>query len=192
MDSINQKVADLEKMGNKIPQLVELSKKSGVRVGHICLAIAVLVPLFVLIFFGVAIITTGITVIYPAFMSVRALESKDDEEDDKQWLSYWLIFGVLTLADQFLWFILEWIPYYFWIRFALFVFLFAPGTQGALKIYNAILKPALSKNKEKIQKFIDEVKGGAASIAKEGVANLKEAAADPSNMMKAAQAASAA
>ena len=99
MEIINQKVEQLESTGKQIPQLVELSKKTGLRVGHICLAIAIIVPIIVLIFFGVAIITVGITVIYPAIESIRALQTEDDENDDKQWLSYWIIFGVLTLAD---------------------------------------------------------------------------------------------
>ncbi len=42
-----------------------------------------------------------------------------------------------------------------------------PQTRGATVVYNNILRPLLQKNKDKIERFIAEVKGGAASIASE-------------------------
>ena len=41
---------------------------------------------------GQVYITTMIGVLYPAFMSFLALET-DDKEDDKLWLTYWVVFG---------------------------------------------------------------------------------------------------
>jgi receptor expression-enhancing protein 5/6 len=174
MDKVNDVVAKLEEMGNGVPQIVELSKKTGVRVGHICLGAAVIIPLLILIFFGATIVAVAVTVLYPGFKSIEALETKDDDEDDKKWLSYWIIFGLITLADQFFWFILEWIPYYTWVRFALFVFLFAPQTNGSMVIYKSVLKPILEKNQDRIEAFIEDVKGAGSSIAKEAIDNAKE------------------
>jgi receptor expression-enhancing protein 5/6 len=74
---------------------------------------------------GAAILTVIITVVYPAVQSIKALESKEGD-DDKTWLTYWVVFGVFTLLDEFVGFILEYIPFYFYLRLAFFLYLMAP------------------------------------------------------------------
>jgi len=81
-----------------------------------------IITLFV---FGATILTLAITVLYPAAKSIQALET-EHTEDDKEWLTYWIIFGIFTLLDDFAGFILNMIPYFFWLRLAFFVYLFAP------------------------------------------------------------------
>ena len=58
---------------------------------------------------GATYITVAIGVAYPCFMSFIALES-DGGEDDKQWLTYWVVFGLLNIVDHFAGFILAFIP----------------------------------------------------------------------------------
>lgn len=53
---------------------------------------------FVVFGIGSSVLTTLIGVAYPAFMSFVALES-DGEDDDKQWLTYWVVFGVFSILD---------------------------------------------------------------------------------------------
>ena len=164
MEKFEPFIVTLEELGNDVPQIVELSKKTGQRVGHIVLGIVAVVALLVLIFFGPLILSVAITVIYPAYKSIQALETKDTDDDDKYWLTYWIIFGLITLGDEFFWFILEWIPYYSWIRFGLFVAMFSPQIEGARIIYEKFLRSLLNNNKDRIEKFIDDVKNSASDI----------------------------
>lgn len=54
--------------------------------------------LFIVFGVGASILTTIIGVAYPAFMSFVALES-EGEDDDKLWLTYWVVFGLFSIAD---------------------------------------------------------------------------------------------
>ena len=108
---------------------------------------------------GGTILSVVFTVVYPAYKSIKALETKDDEDDDKVWLTYWCVFGIFSLVDEFGGIILSLIPFYYYIRLIFFIWLMHPSTQGATVVYKSVLKPLLEKNKDKIEKFIDEVKG---------------------------------
>jgi hypothetical protein len=73
---------------------------------------------------------------------------------------------MFTLLDEFGGIILSIIPMYFFVKLAFFVYLMHPKTQGAQTVYRMIVKPILEKNKEKIQAFIDEIKGSAGEAMK--------------------------
>jgi receptor expression-enhancing protein 5/6 len=129
--------------------------------------ILLLILLITILFFGIGnILTLLITVLYPAARSILALES-GGTEDDKEWLTYWIIFGLFSLVDDFFGFILSYIPYFYWIKLALFAYLLLPQTRGASTIYNKFVKDFLEKNKDKISAFVSDVKNTGSKIASE-------------------------
>jgi len=167
MDIVNQKVEALNKYAVKIPPIVQLAEKTQQKPGLI-LAVALLITgLVILISLGATILTVIITVVYPAIKSIKALETRGEDEDDKEWLTYWCVFGVFTLVDEFAGFILSYIPFFFFIRLGFFVWLMAPQTKGASVIYNKVLKPQLEKHRPQIEKFINDVKSSGTTIMKE-------------------------
>lgn len=113
----------------------------------------------ILIFMGGTILTVVLTVVYPAYKSIKALETKDNDEDDKVWLTYWCVFGIFTLVDEFGGIILSLIPFYHYIKLAFFVWMMHPATHGATTVYKVILKPLLEAHRPRIEKFIEEVRG---------------------------------
>ena len=74
---------------------------------------------------GQQYIVTLLGVAYPAFMSFRALESPE-KEDDKLWLTYWVCFGSFNIIDQFAGIILAFIPFYYFLKLGFLVYLFHP------------------------------------------------------------------
>jgi receptor expression-enhancing protein 5/6 len=109
-------------------------------------AILLVSSIVILVLFGGTILSVVFTVLYPSIQSIKAIES-EGENDDKEWLTYWTIFGLFHLMDEFGGFILSFIPFYFYIRIAFFVFLMAPQTKGALTIYKYVVGPILQNNK---------------------------------------------
>ena len=104
-------------------------------------------------------VTIAIGIGYPAFMSFLALETKSTD-DDKQWLTYWIVFGAFNIIDHFAEVITAFIPFYLFFKVLFLIFLMHPSTQGALMIYNAYILPNVEKYESKIaeaEKKLEEV-----------------------------------
>ena len=93
---------------------------------------------------------------------------------------------MFTLLDEFGGIVLSFIPFYFYIKLGFFVWLMAPQTRGAEVFYRNVLKPILVANKDKIEKFIAEIKGSAMEIRKEAINAAKEEMSKTENILKAA------
>ena len=46
-------------------------------------------------------IVTAMGIIYPTLKSFLALDPKSSKGEDKQWLTYWVIFGIFNIVDQY-------------------------------------------------------------------------------------------
>lgn len=169
-----------------MPQIKDLAKKAGVESGVVVGAGALVALLVTFIIFGSTILTLTITVLYPSVKSIKAIESTGDT-DDKEWLTYWIIFGLFTLIDDFTCCFLGLIPYYYWIRLAFFVYLLAPQTQGALFLYNKVVKDLLSKNKDAINSLIADVKGSATEAVSQAKKTAISELSNPANLARAAE-----
>ena len=143
---------------NKEIELV--SQKTGFDGKMITGILAVCAVLTFINLFG-KYITCIVGVTLPAYWSIKAIESPEFD-DDKQWITYWAIYGIFTLIDQFANIVLRIIPFYFVIKILFLIWCFMPNTMGALFIYNKFVGPYFRKyeNKidQKIEKFIREGK----------------------------------
>jgi receptor expression-enhancing protein 5/6 len=88
----------------------------------------ILSALIILITMGGTILSAVITVVYPGFKSIKALETKDNDDDDSVWLTYWCVFGIFTLVDEIGWILLSMIPFYYYIKLGFFLWMMAPQT----------------------------------------------------------------
>ena len=119
-------------------------------------------------------------VIYPVVMSFLALESKT-AEDDKQWLTYWVIFGLFNIVDQFAGFILHYIPFYHFLKLCFLVFLYLPGVMGACKVYDAVILPNFESIDSKVGNMESALADGttsAVNASKDKLGEMKGKAAD--------------
>ena len=80
-------------------QLIEkISAATGFPQKTVLQGTMALMVVFIVFGVGSSILTNVIGVAYPAFMSFVALES-EGTDDDKQWLTYWVVFGCFSIAD---------------------------------------------------------------------------------------------
>ena len=135
--------------------LEEIKKKTGfnpfVLLGSIVAAVA-------LIFYGHCgkTVSTLTGVLYPIYMSLKAIETKE-EDDDKQWCTYWVVFFLFVLFELYFSYLLEFIPFYFLIKLVFLVWLFFPSTQGAVFVYDKFLNPIYSRYEKNLDEIVDKV-----------------------------------
>ena len=46
---------------------------------------------------------------------IKAIESPN-KDDDTQWLTYWVVYGVFSIAEFFSDFFLSWLPFYYMLK----------------------------------------------------------------------------
>lgn len=99
------------------------------------------------------VLSTFIGVAFPTFQSIKALES-EGTDDDKQWLTYWAIFGLFTVVDDITHTFLGLLPFYYLAKVLFLIYLFFPTTKGAIVIYNKVVLPLYKKHGEKIKEQV--------------------------------------
>ena len=103
---------------------------------------------------GAALLTNLVGVVFPAYMSFKALES-DASEDDTVWLVYWSVFSLLYILDWLYDAILFWIPFYYPVKLCFIIWLFLPATRGAERIYRKWVKIYVVKYGDQIDQKLD-------------------------------------
>ena len=110
------------------------------------------------IIIGGDLISKIVGFLYPAFESLKALESEKGS-DDKKWLTYWIVFALFIIGEQIFAPIILIIPFYFLLKIVLFVYMFHPTTNGSMIIFEKIIRPLFLKNKAKIDAAVSKAKG---------------------------------
>eukprot|EP00695_Tsukubamonas_globosa_P000773 TRINITY_DN168_c0_g1_i7.p1 TRINITY_DN168_c0_g1~~TRINITY_DN168_c0_g1_i7.p1 ORF type:complete len:142 (-),score=73.25 TRINITY_DN168_c0_g1_i7:78-443(-) len=105
---------------------------------------------------------SSIVLLLSGYMSFKAIES-DEKKDDRQWLSFWVLYALLNFAELWTDLILFWIPLYNEIKIAILVFL--GPFKGSSMIYNSVVAPFLKKHEAAIDKAAEQAAARAAGIA---------------------------
>lgn len=142
----------------KVQALKDLHLKTGVKPAYFGLGAIAIAAFFALLGYGGTWLSFLVGFLYPAYMSFKAIESKEDSDDDKQWLTYWVVFGFMHVFDWLIDVVISIIPFHTVLKTLFYIWLFHPKTKGALTLYNKFIKDLLSKYESKIDEQLDGLK----------------------------------
>lgn len=81
-----------------------------------------------------------VSLLYPLYASVRAIETKSIE-DDRQWLTYWVLYSMMSLFELTFSKVIEWIPIWSYSKLIFTCWLVIPYFSGAAYVYEHYLRP---------------------------------------------------
>ncbi|KAJ4756827.1 HVA22-like protein [Rhynchospora pubera] len=81
-----------------------------------------------------------VSLVYPLYASVRAIETKSPV-DDQQWLTYWVLYSFITLFELTFAGILDWLPFWPYAKLFFNCWLVLPQFNGAAYVYQNFVRP---------------------------------------------------
>lgn len=135
----------LEKFLNEKNCVSDLFKlvESKTGVNRLYVFAGVVACLFLLLLTGVAdhFIVSLIGFIYPAYSSVKAIQTNNRDSSTK-WLTYWVVYGGFVVLEVLGDFLFYWFPMYFLFKCGFLVWCMAPMSwNGSLVIYGRFIEP---------------------------------------------------
>ena len=125
-----------------IAPVARIQEQAGIPASLLFLGGVVGASAVTFVIFGGAFASTLFGMAFPIYASYKAIESPA-KEDDNQWLAYWVFFGAFTLIESFDDIFTEYLPFYYALKVGIFVYLFAPNTNGADFVYKTFIRPLI-------------------------------------------------
>ncbi|XP_045473541.1 receptor expression-enhancing protein 5 isoform X1 [Harmonia axyridis] len=164
-DQVNESLHDTSKPWTKCFE--EAEKKSGVDRLYIFVGVIGIIGAWLVFGFAAQLVCNFVGFIYPAYASMKALESKN-KDDDTKWLTYWVVFACFSVIEFFADFIVGWFPLYWLVKCSVFIWLMVPGSlNGSIILYNKFIRSYFLKHQKSVDDAIEKlVNAGAEGLSK--------------------------
>ena len=148
-----QEISLIQKFQNQMKVIQEKTGFKGIYV------VCFLIVCVVLVYFNIfdSLITNVVGTAYPIFYTIKSIEENSDELQ-KNWLTYWVVFGSFTIVDLFSPIIIKFVPFYFVMKILFLIWLEMPGSSGCKIVYHLLIKKIFAAFQEDIDKYVDDVK----------------------------------
>ncbi|CDS43006.1 Receptor expression enhancing protein 5 [Echinococcus multilocularis] len=153
-DSLNKKLREKNAFTDALGTIQD---KTGVKKEYIVYGLIALITLYLMVGWGATFLANFIGFIYPAYCSIKAIESPC-KDDDTKWLTYWVVYAAFALVETFTDLCLYWIPLYALQKCIFLIYLMIPGKfNGSVLLYNKFIRPYILKYENDIDRAADEV-----------------------------------
>jgi len=143
--------------------LAFLESKTGVNRLYLFGGCVVVLSLYLVVGYASGFIVALLGFLYPAYASVKAIESTQ-KEDDTQWLTYWVVYSAFSIIEFFSDIFLSWFPLYFLFKCIFLCWCMAPFSwNGSEFIYRKFIGPFVMKHSSEADGLLSE----AAKVAKD-------------------------
>jgi len=169
---------------SEVPLIIPLAQRLQVAPVVVGMGFLLLAITFLLYGIGGQLVCTVFGVAYPAFESFKAVEEfaniKDSEEIYRKaagmqfWLTYWIVLAAITSFECLVYYVVVWIPFYYPLKLGTLLFLYAPHTRGANRVYHWFVSPVLKRNRDTIDQTLEE----SGKRLRKSVSNVASSAVD--------------
>ncbi|CAJ0933593.1 unnamed protein product [Ranitomeya imitator] len=166
MPSLRERFTGFLNGDNIISRLLgKAEEKTGIKKDYLATGSLCSLGLYLVFGYGASLVCNLIGFVYPAYRSIKAIES-EDKQDDTIWLTYWVVYGVFSVVEFFSDIFLFWFPFYYLGKCAFLLWCMAPCTwNGSQTLYSRFIRPFFLRHHQTVDSVISDLGGQALHTA---------------------------